>query len=245
MIRRIFSLAVLAVCACAPADFSLAEPEDQADGATVVDSSNAGDASPSDVIRLESGFDAGGDTSARVDTASPTDTLVPPPDGVGPIDAVVDSTDRIDSGGGLCGTKTCDDFIACTTDRCDSTTGACMNVLIDGDGDGFASKALGACGQDCNDAEFHARPGQPSFFNVPHVSPSGASSWDWNCDGIIEQSAKTVGVCYYDDAGFCVFTAGFSITAPVCGATKLYVTSCTLSGESCTPGGTMITQTCR
>lgn len=38
---------------------------------------------------------------------------------------------------------------ACTVGAC--VAGRCVGVLIDGDGDGFAAEALGACGLDCDD----------------------------------------------------------------------------------------------
>ena len=64
--------------------------------------------------------------------------------------------------------KVCNDNDPCTTDACDSTSGACTftPVTPDRDGDGyraplpgFAPGAPGSCGNDCNDSNASAHPG--------------------------------------------------------------------------------------
>src|SRR5215471_4600625 len=62
----------------------------------------------------------------------------------------------------------CDDNDPCTDDRCDKKTGACVfdhqTVDLDGDGHrgpkpGLLPGAPGACGDDCDDTDANAFPG--------------------------------------------------------------------------------------
>lgn len=137
----------------------------------------------------------------------------------------------------------CADASACTADTCDPKSG-CKSTFVDADGDGYAPATLGSCGLDCNDGEPNAKPGQKSFFGTPHVT-GATKSFDWNCDGVVEREISTMGWCYYDDAGFCVFKEGFANPLPSCGETKQYITGCTLSGEGCYPSGPFVQMRCR
>lgn len=72
----------------------------------------------------------------------------------------------------------CDDRSDCTENLCDPLSG-CYYPVIDGDGDGYASVALGACGTDCNDGDATIYAGAPELCDEK----------DNNCDGVIDETA--------------------------------------------------------
>ncbi len=245
------------MCACSSPSFDLADEDEDAasgeSGETTHETSGSIDAgtdtSPSEDSAVL------GDTAAPLDTLV-TETLVPtdalPPTDTHPTDTLASDTfvpdtympDTYvaDTYVPICSVPgKCDDGNACTTDGCNSS-GGCMSVVVDKDGDLASPKSLGACGTDCNDSDSNAKPGQLKFFSTPQ---SGTGGYDYDCNGTEEILNKTLGYCYYDDKGFCVFSPGFITTAPKCGETKLYASTCTLVGEGCYAGGDMITQSCR
>lgn len=78
----------------------------------------------------------------------------------------------------------CDDQNACTEDKCDSIKG-CYNPLIDKDKDGHADKALGACGDDCNDNDKTIYKGAQELCDQK----------DNDCDGKVDGNEPT----WYED----------------------------------------------
>jgi hypothetical protein len=80
---------------------------------------------------------------------------------------------------------TCDDGDPCTTDSCDKTSGACSNVhvTLDVDGDGhYAPLPDGTCGDDCDDTDPRAFPGNPEV----------CDGVDNDCDGIVDNGATYI-----------------------------------------------------
>ena len=84
--------------------------------------------------------------------------------------------------------KTCDDGNECTSDTCDSWSGACVFTprMKDNDGDGFygplpgtVAGAPGSCGNDCNDTSAAVYPGAPEL----------CDGYDNNCNGIVDDGA--------------------------------------------------------
>ncbi len=82
----------------------------------------------------------------------------------------------------------CDDGNPCTADSCDKGTGGCVNTWItldlDGDGHrgplpGFQPGAPGSCGDDCDDTDPRAFPGNKEV----------CDGVDNDCDGIIDNGA--------------------------------------------------------
>lgn len=72
----------------------------------------------------------------------------------------------------------CDDRSDCTENLCDPLAG-CYYPVIDGDGDGYASVELGACGSDCNDGDATIYAGAPEL----------CDGKDNNCDGVVDETA--------------------------------------------------------
>jgi hypothetical protein len=88
-------------------------------------------------------------------------------------------------------TKNCDDNDPCTSDACDKHSGSCVNTWLtfDLDGDlhrgplpGFAPGAPGSCGDDCDDTDPRAFPGNPEV----------CDGVDNDCDGIIDNGATYI-----------------------------------------------------
>ena len=90
-------------------------------------------------------------------------------------------------------TPDCDDGEACTADACDATIG-CLNVVIDGDGDGFSP---GTCGEpaisdgDCDDTNDAVFPGAAEL----------CDSIDNDCDGMTDEDGMVSLECGRDRDG--------------------------------------------
>jgi cysteine-rich repeat protein len=81
----------------------------------------------------------------------------------------------------------CDDANACTMNLCDPADGCDFSVVIDGDGDGRASTELGACGDDCDDANASVFPGAEELCdgidnNCIDGADESAPLWYVDCD---------------------------------------------------------------
>ncbi len=85
--------------------------------------------------------------------------------------------------------KTCDDSDPCTDDSCDKKTGNCIftgqTLDLDGDGHhapkaGFDPGAPGSCGDDCDDTDPRAFPGNKEV----------CDGIDNDCDGIVDNGAR-------------------------------------------------------
>lgn len=114
----------------------------------------------------------------------------------------------------------------CTRGAC--VSGRCVGVLIDEDGDGFASATLGACGLDCDDGDDRVFPGQTEYF----VEPRADGSWDYDCsgandllfpDGILGSCNMAIRPCQ----------SGWSSTFPFCGDTARYITRSDCAARIC------------
>jgi hypothetical protein len=81
----------------------------------------------------------------------------------------------------------CEDNDDCTTNECDALRG-CFYALIDGDGDGHAADSLGACGDDCDDADETVYTGAEELCDSKDNNCNGqrdelAPTWYADCDG--------------------------------------------------------------
>ncbi|MBZ0118905.1 MAG: hypothetical protein K8H88_18040 [Sandaracinaceae bacterium] len=94
------------------------------------------------------------------------------------------ATHRCQTGTGML----CRDTSACTTDTCNPITG-CVFTLIDADGDGHAATSLGACGDDCNDANPNVYTGHSEICmdgldnDCNGTVDDGLTTWFADCDG--------------------------------------------------------------
>jgi hypothetical protein len=111
---------------------------------------------------------------------------------------------------------------SCTNDcrqgfgHCDGNpNGPCVALTVfypdvDADGYGDATKPKPACnaaaagqgyvaqGGDCHDGNNKVRPGQTQYFTDPYQTPTGGSSYDYNCDGV---EAEQPGVAHFTSCG--------------------------------------------
>ncbi|MEZ4373789.1 MAG: hypothetical protein R3B07_23410 [Polyangiaceae bacterium] len=136
--------------------------------------------------------------------------------------------------------STCNDGDACTTDSCNPLSG-CVNAFIDADGDGYSPencKAGGAHsgkGNDCNDADGRAFPGQTAWFSSQAVG----GGWDYNCSTVVEKKLPN------SKGSGCTGWVG---SVPACGANATYDSSgaSPFGGCVCSQGNCVqtVTQTC-
>ncbi|MCS6799541.1 MAG: hypothetical protein NZ898_13635 [Myxococcota bacterium] len=112
----------------------------------------------------------------------------------------------------------CDDGDPCTIDQC--IRRSCVYSLSDADGDGFASRAMAPECPDCADDEPDARPGQTRWFDRPYEFLGMGSSYDWNCDGIVERRyLARLDRCEDHTRERCTDREGWADPVPACGAT--------------------------
>jgi len=168
--------------------------------------------------------------------------------------------------GRICGVMNvddpCDDGDPCTTgDRC--VAGVCVATgrlpvwYRDGDGDGHGNDTVTTCANvqpagyvpaagDCCDSNSQVHPGVRVFRPDSYTcGPAGTSSWDWNCDGIVEQEYPNCETCSLAAPGTpaeCAARSGWQrsggCTVPGCGASEILVT-CLWNAAmgACTPSG--------
>ncbi|MCC7538747.1 MAG: hypothetical protein IT379_21155 [Deltaproteobacteria bacterium] len=101
-----------------------------------------------------------------------------------------------DFDGGLACADDCDDGIVCSLDSCDPTTGECIHLAPDRDGDGVGDAACLnreriPLGDDCDDAD--PRAGFPDGPG-PHldVLAGGCDGYDNDCDGEVDEGCDCV-----------------------------------------------------
>jgi hypothetical protein len=93
---------------------------------------------------------------------------------------------------------TCDDGSPCTENKCDPI-GGCFYPVIDADGDGHADKALGTCGDDCDDSDPTVYTGAAELCDGKDNNCNGATdelapTWYVDCDGDGFAPAGAVGM---------------------------------------------------
>jgi cysteine-rich repeat protein len=118
----------------------------------------------------------------------------------------------------------CRDGNACTDDSCNPSTGACTHTYRDSDGDGVK------CGMgDCHDQNPLVKPGVMAWYTVPYTTPTGGSSFDYNCSGASERRYTTTGSCVKSGSD-CTHTWGWKGGAPNCGTEADVVAGCDPAG---------------
>ena len=151
-------------------------------------------------------------------------------------------------------TETCNGY----DDNCDSSideqnASGCFTYYYDYDSDLYGSGSVaGKClcapsgsytsayNSDCYDYNASANPAASSY----STSPRGDTSYDYNCDG----SESKYYTAVYSCGGWpCTSsTAGFSGSAPACGANGTWYTGCSIDWFSCDDdGASTVTQACR
>jgi len=136
----------------------------------------------------------------------------PPPPDAGPIGMACSP-----------GTDDCEDSNRCTNDQC--VADRCVNTLIDGDEDGYASDIFGRCGLDCCDSDDRVNPEQEAFFAVNHAGnpPLTPANHDWNCDGTQEMEYLSVLPACSSFARRCTLEEGWvSSMPPRCGLSGVW-----------------------
>lgn len=145
----------------------------------------------------------------------------------------------------LCVARTCrvkcdDGYLQCIED------GPCEPAVpffrdVDGDTWGGASAGSGCAnavplgavlrGGDCNDVDRNVFPGQTAFFGLPYGASNGATSFDYDCDGVeLGGPQQSVGACGAGpSASTAGCTPGYAKTArtggganPLCGSVQGY-----------------------
>jgi len=109
----------------------------------------------------------------------------------------------------------CSDGNACTEDLCDPGTG-CSNPVVDMDMDGHSPQALGACGDDCDDARADVYTGAEEL----------CDGLDNNCNGAIDEVAPI----WYIDCDRDNFAADTGGSRTSCMAPPASATGCAGTG---------------
>jgi hypothetical protein len=127
----------------------------------------------------------------------------------------------------------CDDGNACTTDRCAAFMKVCRNTRIDADGDGESATSLGTCGLDCNDNNASVYSAQSSYFATGYTTPSGTSSFDYNCDGKATVEFTDTVRCMLSGTLCVLVNPGWVSSVPACGATGKWASACVKTSLGC------------
>jgi hypothetical protein len=137
----------------------------------------------------------------------------------------------IDSGPKPCKVPAdCEDNSPCTTDEC-GLDGFCKyTVAGDGDGDGYASAVLGACGKDCDDGDPNVNP-DSGWYETTRDAGALGGSFDWNCNGFAEPRWNTLWKGCNVSQGKCV-GSGWATKIRGCGERGTYV-NCFVSNGEC------------
>ncbi len=116
------------------------------------------------------------------------------------------------------------------------------------DNDGDGQKAAWCGGTDCHDGNKDVFLGQPAWFYKPYSLPDGGTSWDYNCNGKVDYPSTSSGLggCTYDASkGTCKVTMGWvGPSVPPCGVFAPFISSCTVTGSSCSTGAVSGQQAC-
>lgn len=137
-----------------------------------------------------------------------------------------------DSGPKPCKTPAdCNDNSPCTTDECAPSGFCTYKVAGDGDGDGFASSTLGACGKDCDDSDPLVSPDSGWYEKTRDAGAGLDGSFDWNCDGFAQPRWNTLWKGCNVSQGKCV-GSGWATKIRGCGERGTYV-NCFVSNGEC------------
>ena len=137
----------------------------------------------------------------------------------------------------------------------------CTTQYGDADGDGFGDPSDSICvcsttpvegyvlnNEDCCDTDASTNPDTTTWF----TAQNSCSSFDYNCDQIVEKRYETLGSCArkyvappIGEGWTCVFQAGWEDSVPDCGVRSNYMTSCTLEGLECVARYVRRLQACR
>lgn len=135
----------------------------------------------------------------------------------------------------------CDDANDCTDDGCDPKTGACVNTLVDKDGDGHAPSSLGTCGDDCDDNDPKVYTGAAELCDgkdndCNNVKDDQTPFWFVDCDGdgFATNNQNAVQQCNAPAGGpgICGGAGKWTAVAPVSPATQ----DCNDAAASSFPG---------
>jgi hypothetical protein len=108
--------------------------------------------------------------------------------------------------------------------------GACQSPPCDCDGDGYLDKGGSCGGDDCDDADNRAHPGQGEFYDS---QSKGVGGFDFDCDGTPLPKFHVVNcgvgllACPPPAQG-----DGYEAPVPSCGVEAMYV-KCVMSGAVC------------
>ena len=141
-------------------------------------------------------------------------------------------------------------------ENCDSSLEAidaigCSDYYYDYDGDGYGTTnkrcLCGADGyytarngSDCYDYNASVNPAQTGYFSTQR----GDGKYDYNCDGSETRQDTSVGKCSGAVWICTTSTTGWSSSAPSCGISKNYVTSCSAGFLDCEEVTSTKTQSC-
>ena len=158
------------------------------------------------------------------------------------------------------GSETCTDALDndCDGQINEEDASGCTLYWPDSDGDGYGSDSLAPrcyCeptgsynvlnDSDCYDYDADVMPGQTSWFTTTH----GGGDYDYDCDGSETKEDTTIGGCHVEISWSSICDedpAGWSGSAPACGATGNWIWDCYFSwGLDCDEDRYSKTMACR